>query len=120
MPLEVRHGSSQLLIHSNDYVASDFHATELVEHAREIELPIGKGYQAHWYFDGIRLAYARWRYQEPFTAEWHADLDVVHLHFNLRGRTIIENRRAGTVLHLASYQHNLSYAHGFEGTIRNE
>ncbi|MBO2011854.1 helix-turn-helix transcriptional regulator [Hymenobacter negativus] len=120
MPLEVRHGSSQLLIHRNDYVASDFHATELVEHVREIELPIGKGYQAHWYFEGIRLAYSRWRYREPFTAEWHTDLDVVHLHFNLRGRTIIENRRAGTVLHLASYQHNLSYAHGFEGTIRNE
>ncbi|MBF9223176.1 helix-turn-helix transcriptional regulator [Hymenobacter ruricola] len=120
MPLEVRHGSSHLLIHRNDYVASDFDATELVEHAREIELPIGKGYQAHWYFDGIRLAYARWHYREAFTADWQTDLDVVHLHFNLRGRTIIENRRAGTVLHLASYQHNLSYAHGFEGTIRNE
>lgn len=120
MPLEVRHGGDHLLIHRNSYVASDFHAAELVEEARDIELPIGKGHQAHWYFDGIRMAYARWRYREPFTAEWRTDLDVVHLHFNLRGRVIIENRRANTVMQLASYQHNLSYAQGFEGTMRNE
>lgn len=120
MPLEVRHHGDQRLIHGNNYVASDFQVSDLVEQARELDLPVGKGYLAHWYFDGIRMAYARWYYHEPFTADWHADLDVVHLHFNLRGRVIIENRRANTLVQLESYQHNLSYAHGFEGTMRHE
>jgi len=79
MPLEVRHHGNHHLIHGNDYVASDFQVNDLVERTRELDLPVGKGYMAHWYFDGIRMAYARWRYYEPFTSEWHADLEVVHL-----------------------------------------
>lgn len=120
MPLEVRHHGNHHLIHGNDYVASDFQVDNLVERTRELDLPVGKGHMAHWYFDGIRMAYARWQYHEPFTSEWRADLDVVHLHFNLRGRVVIENRRANTLVQLESYQHNLSYAHGFEGTMRYE
>jgi AraC family transcriptional regulator, transcriptional activator of the genes for pyochelin and ferripyochelin receptors len=120
MPLEARHRDSQLLLHGNTYVAGDFDGADLVEHARELDLPVGKGYMAHWYFEGIRMAYARWDYSAPFTAEWRTDLDVVHLHFNLRGRVTMENRRVGTVVHLTSYQHNLFYAPGFEGSIRNE
>ncbi|HEX8330836.1 MAG TPA: AraC family transcriptional regulator [Hymenobacter sp.] len=120
MPLEVRNQSDQRLLHGNVYVASDFQSADLVERTRELDLPVGKGQLTHWYFDGIRLAHARWRYREPFTAEWRADLDVVHLHFNLRGRVVIENRRAGTVASYGSYQHNLSYANGFEGTMRHE
>ncbi|MBD2769884.1 helix-turn-helix transcriptional regulator [Hymenobacter sp. BT664] len=120
MPLQVRHQGDQSLIHRNDYVADDFHTPDLVEQARELDLPVGKGYMAHWYFEGIRMAYSRWHYREPFTAEWRADLEVVHLHFNLRGRVLIENRRANTVVHLAGYRHNLFYYPGFEGTMRNE
>jgi|SRR6476661_554515 len=120
MPLEVRHHGDHRLLHHNNHVAADFHSAELVEQARELELPTGKGYMAHWYFDGIRMAYSRWQYQQPFAADWHTDLDVVHLHFNLRGRTIIENRRAGITTHMGSYQHNLSYTQGFDGTIRHE
>jgi AraC family transcriptional activator of pyochelin receptor len=120
MPLEVRHHGDQRLIHHNNHVASDFHSPDLVEEARELELPVGKGYMAHWYFDGIRMGYSRWLYKQPFEAEWKADLDVVHLHFNLRGRVVIENRRAGTVQPMSSYQHNMSYANGFEGLMRHE
>lgn len=121
MPLEVRSSATGSLIHHNSYVAADFHSPELVEQTRELDLPHGRGYQAHWYFDGIRMAYSRWRYvQAPFEEEWRTDLDVVHLHFNLRGRSVIENRRAGLTARLGSYQHNLSYARGFEGCIRSE
>jgi len=120
MPLEVRHHGDQRLIHRNDHVATDFHSSELVEEARDLDLPIGKGHMAHWYFDGIRMGYSRWLYRQPFEAEWNAELDVVHLHFNLRGRVVIENRRAGTVQQMGSYQHNMSYAHSFQGLMRHE
>lgn len=120
MPLEVRHHDTQQLLHQNGYVASDFHSTELVEQSREVELPTGRGHLTHWYFEGIRMAHARWHYRQPLVAEWRSDLDVVHLHFNLRGRTSIENHRAGFTAQLASYQHNLWYSNGFEGLIRSE
>lgn len=120
MPLEVRHQDTRQLLHQNCYVAGDFHSTELVEQTLDVDLPTGRGHLAHWYFEGIRMAYACWHYHQPFAAEWRTDLDVVHLHFNLRGRTTIENHRAGFSAQLASYQHNMWYANGFEGLIRSE
>jgi AraC-like DNA-binding protein len=120
MPLEVRQQGSQQLLHQNSYVAADFHSAELVEQTREVELPTGRVHLAHWYFEGIRMAYARWHYRQSLAADWHTDLDVVHLHFNLRGRVVIENHRAGFTAQLSSYQHNLWYSNGFEGLIRSE
>lgn len=120
MPLEVRQQGSQQLLHQNSYVAADFDSPELVEQSRDVELPTGRGRLTHWYFEGIRMAHARWHYRQPLTAEWCADLDVVHLHFNLRGRVVIENQRAGFTARLASYEHNLWYSHGFEGLIHSE
>jgi AraC family transcriptional activator of pyochelin receptor len=120
MPLEVRHRGDNHLIHQNSYVAANFHSAELVEQVREVELPTGKGHLAHWYFDGIRMAYSHWHYRQPFVAEWRTDLDVVHLHFNLRGRVVIENRLVGSSTRMGSYQHNLWYTRGFEGTFSHE
>ncbi|WP_046242619.1 helix-turn-helix transcriptional regulator [Hymenobacter terrenus] len=94
--------------------------TELVEQAQQLEAPTGKGYMAHWGIEGIRMDYARWRYHEPFAAEWRTEREAVHLRFNLRGRTILENDQAGTVVHLASSEHNLFYSPGFDGLIRHE
>lgn len=120
MPLEVRTCHDQRLIRGNDGVAGDGHAPGLVERTRELDLPEGQGRLAHWSFDGIRLAHARWRYRAPFAAAWRAGPDAVHLHFNLRGRVVVENQRAGLVAGFASYQHNLFYARGFAGTVRHE
>lgn len=76
--------------------------------------------RAHWYLAGLRMDYALWRYHAPFAAEWNTDREAVHLHFNLRGRTVLENHRTGTVVRLASAAHNLSYYRGFDGLIRHE
>ncbi|WP_324677921.1 AraC family transcriptional regulator [Hymenobacter sp. GOD-10R] len=120
MPLEVRHSTDLSLVHQNAYVASDFHSSELVEASQTLDLPVGRGYLAHWYFDGIRMGYSHWHYHQPFETAWRTDLDVVHLHFNLRGRVVIENKRSGRVHRMASYQHYLAYHPGFEATMRYE
>ncbi|MCC3160118.1 AraC family transcriptional regulator [Hymenobacter sp. 15J16-1T3B] len=117
MPLEVRDNRDNL-IHRNAHVAQDFDVPELVEEAGEREFPGGRGTLRHWYFDGIRLGHARWQFERPCTQHWRSELDVVHLQFNLRGRLTIEHRQLGRVLTLGSYQHNLMYSPGFEGTHR--
>lgn len=113
-------GEAHSLPYLNGSWASNLPTTELAEQAQEIELPTGKGYVAHWCVEGIHMHYARWRYHEPSAAEWRSDCEAVHLHFNLRGRTVLENRRTGTVVHLASLEHNLAYYSGFDGLIRHE
>ncbi|WP_310395864.1 AraC family transcriptional regulator [Hymenobacter sp.] len=121
MPLEINYVGEPLppLPHNSD-PANDWLLADLVEQAQEMELPTGTGYMAHWYMAGIHMNYARWRYHEPFAAQWRTDREAVHLHFNLRGRTALENHRTGAVVHLASAEHNLSYYRGFEGLIRHE
>jgi len=120
MPLEVRHSTDHSLVHQNAYVAADFHSPELVEASQTLDLPVGRGYLAHWYFDGIRMGYSHWHYHQPFETTWRTDLHVVHLHFNLRGRVVIENKQSGRVHTMASYQHHLAYHPGFEATMRYE
>jgi len=100
--------------------ASNLPTTELIEQTQEVEVPTGKGYVAHWCVEGIRMHYARWRYHEPCTTKWHTNQEAVHLHFNLRGCTVLENHRTGTVVRLATAEHNLSYHPRFEGIIRHE
>jgi AraC-like DNA-binding protein len=120
MPLEVRDAFSHRLIHHNNHVAQDFDVPELVEQTGELEFAAGRGTLTHWFFDGIRLGHACWHFREYTTQEWHSELDVVHLQFNLRGRVIIEHRQLGQPLIMGSYQHNIMYSPGFEGTHRNE
>lgn len=120
MPLEVRNQADQSLLHRNEFVAVDFDVPELVEAARDLTVPAGHGHLRHWYCRGIRLGYARWRYHAPTTAAWHADLDVVHLHVNLRGRLALEHRQLGRTLRLANHEHTLFYAPAFHGTMHYE
>ncbi|OON69222.1 helix-turn-helix transcriptional regulator [Hymenobacter sp. CRA2] len=120
MPFEVRDARDKHLIHRNAHVAQDFDVPELVEQTGELEFAAGRGTLTHWYFDGIRLGHARWHLRECCTQEWYSQLDVVHLQFNLRGRLVLEHRQLGRPLVMGSYQHNLMYSPGFEGTQRHE
>lgn len=100
--------------------AEVFSAAELLEQTQELDVPAGKGYVAHWQVEGICMHYARWHYHAPYTAAWHTDQEAVHLHFNLRGRTALENHRTGTTLALASAEHNVYFCRGVDGLIRHE
>ncbi|PJJ47870.1 helix-turn-helix transcriptional regulator [Hymenobacter chitinivorans] len=120
MPLEVRDAADNTLIHANPHVAQDFDVPELVEQSGELEFAAGRGKLTHWYFDGIRMGHARWHFREYTTQQWRSELDVVHLHFNLRGRVILEHQLLGQPLVMGSYQHNIMYSPGFEGTSRNQ
>ncbi|RYD81898.1 MAG: AraC family transcriptional regulator [Sphingobacteriales bacterium] len=120
MPLTIKNASDNSIIHQNNYANNSFNTKELVEGTKKISLPHGEGIMTQWYFEGIRMGYSNWKYTDFVSAEWESDLDMVHMNFNLRGKTVTENHKTGTRTTMNSYEHNLYYSNGFSGTIRNE
>lgn len=120
MPLTVRHTTNGEIIHSNLLKAADFESEEVISEAQDLSLPFGEGHMAHWYFDGIRMGYSRWKYNELTSAEWSSDLDMVHLDFNLRGRKTIEIERFKKPVSYAGFEQNMIYSRGFKGVIQQE
>jgi AraC family transcriptional regulator, transcriptional activator of the genes for pyochelin and ferripyochelin receptors len=120
MPLTIRNHTDKSVIHENSYHAEDFNNSELTEAHKTIVQPYGEGHLSHWFFDGIRMGYSSWIYNDYVETEWKTDLDVVHLHFNLRGKITLEHKTLGKIFSLGSFQHTMFYANGFEGRIRNE
>lgn len=51
---------------------------------------------------------------------WKADLDMVTLYFNIKGKTTIVNQNSDKPFELGKYQHNLFYSQTGEGTIKND
>lgn len=84
MPLKVTNTADNSIVHQNSYVAEDFNSPELVEAERDIQTPFGEAHLAHWYFEGIRMAYSLWKYKSPQTIEWNSTLDVVILYFSIK------------------------------------
>lgn len=120
MPLTVSHNAGKDIVLQNSYMAEDFNSAQLIEAHRDLIQPYGEGHMGHWYFDGIRMGYSNWKYNDYVATDWNTDLEIVHLHFNLRGRISLENNSLGKVFSLGSHQHNAFYSKGFQGTIRND
>ncbi len=120
MPLTVKNTSDNSIIHQNNYADNSFNTKELVEGTKQISLPHGEGIMQQWYFGGIRMGYSNWKYTDYASTKWESDLDMVHMNFNLRGRTVTHNHKTGLRSTMNSYEHNLYYSNGFSGTIRNE
>ncbi|HYF03169.1 MAG TPA: AraC family transcriptional regulator [Patescibacteria group bacterium] len=113
----IRNTAQNDFFHSNIFKAQ---TEEVIFQAKELSLPFGEGYMAHWYSDGIRLGYSRWKYEELTSAEWHSDLDMVHLDFNLRGRKTIELEGFEKPVSSSGFELNMMYSRGFKGVIYQE
>jgi len=120
VPLTIKNQQDDSIIHQNNYVNNSFNTKELVEGTKKISLPHGEGMMTQWYFDGIRMGYSNWKYTDFVSTEWESDLDMVHMNFNLRGKTVHQNLKTGAKTTMNSYEQNLYYSNGFSGTVRNE
>jgi AraC family transcriptional activator of pyochelin receptor len=119
MPLLVTNTADNNVVHQNSYVAEDFNSAQLVEASREIHLPFGDGQLAHWYFEGIRMAYSLWKYKSVQTIEWNSQLDVITLYFSLKGKVTLELKEQDKCYTFSSGQHNMLYAGNFNGQFTN-
>jgi AraC family transcriptional activator of pyochelin receptor len=120
MPFELKNKADDQVLHSNELAAEDFNTDKLVENTVSFNLPFAEAKMKQWYFNGIRMGHHNWHYNDRVEMEWKADLDMVTLYFNMRGKTTIANKDADKPYELGKYQHNLFYSQTGEGTIKND
>jgi len=120
MPFELKNKADNQVLHTNDLSAADFNCDKLVENTMHFDLPGAECKMRQWYFNGIRMGHHNWYYKERMDMEWKADLDMVTLYFNMRGKTTIANKNSDKPFELGKYQHNLFYSQTGEGTIKND
>jgi len=120
MSFEIKNKADNRVIHSNDLSGQDFNTNKLVENTLDLNLPFADAKMHQWYFDGIRLGYANWHYKNQVEMEWKGDLDMVTLYFNMKGKTVINNKHFEKPFELGKYQHNLFYSQTGEGILTNE
>jgi AraC-like DNA-binding protein len=75
---------------------------------------------AQWRFDGIRMAYRRWKYIELVSSEWQSNDEIVHMEINLRRRKTMELEGFKKPLTFAGFELNMLYSPRFKGVIRQE
>jgi len=120
MPFELKNKADNTMLHTNDLSAADFNSDKLVENTMRFNLPEAECKMKQWYFDGIRMGHHNWHYKDKVEMAWKADLNMVTLYFNMRGKTTIANKLADKPFELGKYQHNLFYSQTGEGTIKND
>jgi len=120
MPFELRNKADDRILHSNELSANDFNSDKLVEDTMQFSLPAAEAKMKQWYFNGIRMGHHNWHYKDRVEMAWKADLDMVTLYFNMKGKTTIVNKNSDKPFELGKYQHNLFYSQTGEGTIKND
>ncbi len=63
-----------------------------------------------WQLEGVQVAHAHSRFQQPGRFSWQDDRDIVHLHFALKGACSFKAERIGQTDVLQAGHHNLLYA----------
>ncbi len=120
MPFEIKNTANNQILHRNDQTEKDFDQSQLQEQSFKVALPFGDPTMTQWSFDGIRMSYSDWHYKECVEMEWKGDLEVVHLHFNLKGSLQMRSVGADKDLVFGHHQHNMLYGDGGEGILKNE
>lgn len=117
MPTLVKNLSDSSVIYKNTLTEQDMNCADIKETSFKLSFAEGEMNMRGWHFEGIRIGYSDIVLNTLIATEWKNDLDMVHLHFNLGGKTYIEQKGRDTLI-LDRLQHNLSYQNGFDGVVR--
>jgi AraC-like DNA-binding protein len=120
MPFELKHIASSQVLHMSDVSEQDLNSPALVENTNRLALPFADAVLSHWRFDGIHIIHTDWHYKARSSMAFQTDLDIVQLHFNLRGRVLLNSNQFEQPLDIGHNQHNIMYGNGNAGTITNE
>jgi AraC family transcriptional activator of pyochelin receptor len=121
MPFELKHIATNQVLHGSDVSNHDLKGSELIESTDRIELPFANAVLSHWRFEGINMIHTDWHYKNTHTnMAFKADLDMVQLHFNLKGKVSVNADQFDKLLGFEHNQHNIMYGNGNSGTITHE
>lgn len=107
------------ILFSNSLMEEGFYADGLTEKNFSFSTPEMDVQAQSCWFDGIRIGYSEWKLKKDRGFEWKADLDLVTLYFNLRGKATTDVAVYGKDFTLGNYQHNIFYAPQSRGFIKN-
>ena len=120
MPFELKHIATNQVLHKSDVSDHDLKGPGLIEDITRVELPFANAVLSHWRFDGIHMIHTDWHYKTRSDMAFRADLDIVQLHFNLRGKVLLNSDQFEKPLDIGHNQHNMMYGNGNSGIITNE
>ncbi|WEK71396.1 MAG: AraC family transcriptional regulator [Candidatus Chryseobacterium colombiense] len=84
----------------------------------KISIPFGQLTGKQWLFDGIKILYSETDLDKPTELDWKGDSELVTMHFNLQGRTSIQQDGMSNSFVLNANQHNLFYGTSAEGKMK--
>ncbi len=97
---------------------SDFEKRNFKEDSFEAAIPFGQVKAREWYFDGIKMVYSEAQLEKPTELDWRGDTELVTMHFNIQGKTSINQQSMEKAFELGGNQHNLFYGTGAEGKMK--
>lgn len=101
-----------------DFNGHGFNDRNFKEDAFEVTIPFGQIKAKQWQFDGIKIMYSETQLEKPAELDWKGDSELVTMHFNLQGRTSINQAGMADAYELNSNQHNLFYGTKAEGKMK--
>lgn len=101
-----------------DFDENDLNAFGFKEDAFKIDIPFGQLTTQQWLFDGIRILYSETNLEKSTEFDWKGNTELVTMHFNLQGKTSLQQHGMNNSFDLSGNQHNLFYGTGAEGKMK--
>ena len=85
-----------------------------------LALPFGHIDYWNWDLDGIKLIHGITRFKTKSVMPFSDQSDDINLHFNLRGRYLLDYKEVGQSFDIAARQHNIMYSRGINVAMTNQ
>lgn len=85
-----------------------------------LALPFGQIDYWNWDLDGIKLIHGMTRFKTQSLMPFSDQSDDINLHFNLRGRYLLDYKEVGQTFDIAARQHNIMYSRGINVAMTNQ
>lgn len=83
-------------------------------------LPFGQVAFTNWDLDGIKLIHGITKFKSRSVMPFSDQSDDINLHFNLRGRYLLDYEQVGQTFDIAARQHNIMYSRGINVAMTNQ
>lgn len=106
------------IIKENSFPNDEINSREIIESETNIPSPYGTTEIKTWSFDGVKMGFTGYRFNDYYSFRKVNELNVVNLEFNLNGRYVI--RHLGKEYNVNKGEHNIIYTPGADNTFMNK
>ena len=85
-----------------------------------LDLPFGQVDYTNWDLDGIKLIHGITKFEKQSVMPFSDHSDDINLHFNLRGRYLLDYEQVGKSFDIGARQHNIMYSRGINVAMTNQ